>query len=233
MVLVLSLLIFNFMSPKNVNIDISGDTNLKSHSVVGFAEAQKGDCEADILALEMLNCILGNRHCHTDWECCLLSITLVLQPGIRANALTANHIHHKCVQRYSLVCSRHQLFSCQEQACLLPFTPSTSFPRHTNAFWDARVIDLRMILKMFLPCCRYSPELKKWMELGNSGMFRPEMLLPMGLPPDVRVIAFGLGLERWDLCPPPLQHLDTTLLSIVGPNPCGNSSALWQDLTSL
>jgi len=42
----------------------------------------------------------------------------------------------------------------------------------------------------------YSPELEKWMELGNSGMFRPEMLLPMGLPPDVRVIAFGLGLER-------------------------------------
>ena len=60
-------------------------------------------------------------------------------------------------------------------------------------------------------CCRYSPELKKWMELGNSGMFRPEMLLPMGLPPDVRVIAFGLGLERWDLGPPPLQHLNTTL----------------------
>ena len=49
---------------------------------------------------------------------------------------------------------------------------------------------------MFLSSCRYSPELKKWMELGNSGMFRPEMLLPMGLPTDVRVIAFGLGLER-------------------------------------
>lgn len=43
---------------------------------------------------------------------------------------------------------------------------------------------------------RYSPELQKWMELGNSGMFRPEMLLPMGIPEDVRVIAFGLGLER-------------------------------------
>lgn len=46
------------------------------------------------------------------------------------------------------------------------------------------------------PVFRYSPELKKWMELGNSGMFRPEMLLPMGLPSDVNVIAFGLGLER-------------------------------------
>lgn len=42
----------------------------------------------------------------------------------------------------------------------------------------------------------YHPELKKWTEIGNSGMFRPEMLQPMGLPPDVRVIAWGLSLER-------------------------------------
>mmetsp|Transcript_9667 Transcript_9667/g.16026 ORF Transcript_9667/g.16026 Transcript_9667/m.16026 type:complete len:555 (+) Transcript_9667:49-1713(+) len=42
----------------------------------------------------------------------------------------------------------------------------------------------------------YHPELKKWTEIGNSGMFRPEMLLPMGLPSDVRVIAWGLSLER-------------------------------------
>eukprot|EP01080_Neovahlkampfia_damariscottae_P012290 gene12290-5873_t len=33
-------------------------------------------------------------------------------------------------------------------------------------------------------------------EVGNSGMFRPEMLLPMGLPEDVVVIAWGLSLER-------------------------------------
>merc|ERR1740128_1025724 len=38
--------------------------------------------------------------------------------------------------------------------------------------------------------------LGKWVEIGNSGMFRPEMLLPMGLPEDVRVIAWGLSLER-------------------------------------
>lgn len=42
----------------------------------------------------------------------------------------------------------------------------------------------------------YSEELKKWMEVGNSGMFRPEMLGPMGLPPECRVIAWGLSLER-------------------------------------
>ncbi|KAJ3173627.1 hypothetical protein HDU88_002715 [Geranomyces variabilis] len=38
--------------------------------------------------------------------------------------------------------------------------------------------------------------LDRWVEIGNSGMFRPEMLLPMGLPEDVSVIAWGLSTER-------------------------------------
>ncbi|KAI8998421.1 tRNA synthetases class II core domain (F)-domain-containing protein [Gaertneriomyces semiglobifer] len=38
--------------------------------------------------------------------------------------------------------------------------------------------------------------LDKYVEIGNSGMFRPEMLLPMGLPEDVSVIAWGLSTER-------------------------------------
>ncbi|NWH78921.1 SYFA ligase, partial [Piaya cayana] len=38
--------------------------------------------------------------------------------------------------------------------------------------------------------------LKKWVEVGNSGVFRPELLLPMGLPENVTVIAWGLSLER-------------------------------------
>lgn len=42
----------------------------------------------------------------------------------------------------------------------------------------------------------YHDGLKKWVEIGNSGMFRPEMLEPMGLPKDVTVIAWGLSLER-------------------------------------
>ena len=42
----------------------------------------------------------------------------------------------------------------------------------------------------------YHPDLKRWTEIGNSGIFRPEMLVPLGLPPDVRVIAWGLSLER-------------------------------------
>jgi phenylalanyl-tRNA synthetase alpha chain len=42
----------------------------------------------------------------------------------------------------------------------------------------------------------YHPQLKRWVEIGNSGVFRPEMLRPMGLPEDVSVIAWGLSLER-------------------------------------
>ncbi|ERN01607.1 hypothetical protein AMTR_s00090p00035850 [Amborella trichopoda] len=42
----------------------------------------------------------------------------------------------------------------------------------------------------------YHEGFKKWVEVGNSGMFRPEMLCPMGLPEDVNVIAWGLSLER-------------------------------------
>lgn len=42
----------------------------------------------------------------------------------------------------------------------------------------------------------YHPQLGRWVEIGNSGMFRPEMLRPMGLPEDVVVIAWGLSLER-------------------------------------
>ena len=42
----------------------------------------------------------------------------------------------------------------------------------------------------------YHKGMKKWVEIGNSGIFRPEMLAPMGLPKDVTAIAWGLSLER-------------------------------------
>ncbi|KAG6761521.1 hypothetical protein POTOM_034747 [Populus tomentosa] len=42
----------------------------------------------------------------------------------------------------------------------------------------------------------YHKGLGKWVEIGNSGMFRPEMLRPMGFSEDVNVIAWGLSLER-------------------------------------
>ncbi|PWN51939.1 putative FRS2-phenylalanine--tRNA ligase beta chain, cytosolic [Violaceomyces palustris] len=42
----------------------------------------------------------------------------------------------------------------------------------------------------------YHEGLKRWVEVGNSGMFRPEMLRPMGLPEGVNVLGWGLSLER-------------------------------------
>ena len=38
----------------------------------------------------------------------------------------------------------------------------------------------------------YHEGLKKWVEIGNSGMFRPEMLLPMGLPEGVSGIFYSI-----------------------------------------
>ena len=49
---------------------------------------------------------------------------------------------------------------------------------------------------MFRHDCEYHFHFSA-LQVGNSGMFRPEMLQPMGLPEDVNVIAWGLGLERW------------------------------------
>jgi len=42
----------------------------------------------------------------------------------------------------------------------------------------------------------YHPQLKRMVEIGNSGVFRPEMLLALGLPENVTVIAWGISLER-------------------------------------
>jgi len=58
----------------------------------------------------------------------------------------------------------------------------------------------------------YSEERKKWMEIGNSGIFRPEMLLPLGLPEGVGVAAWGLGLER----PTMIMYKLSNIKSLVG-----------------
>ncbi|KAB5518064.1 putative phenylalanine--tRNA ligase beta chain [Coniochaeta sp. 2T2.1] len=42
----------------------------------------------------------------------------------------------------------------------------------------------------------YHEGLGKLVEIGNSGMFRPEVLETLGLPKDMRVFGFGLSLER-------------------------------------
>ncbi|KAK4881073.1 hypothetical protein RN001_004392 [Aquatica leii] len=55
--------------------------------------------------------------------------------------------------------------------------------------------------------------LGKWIEIGNSGVFRPEMLLPMGLPDDVSVIAWGLSLER----PTMIKYGYNNIRDLVGP----------------
>ncbi|KAK2589335.1 hypothetical protein KPH14_007883 [Odynerus spinipes] len=59
----------------------------------------------------------------------------------------------------------------------------------------------------------YHNGLKKWIEIGNSGMFRPEMLLPMGLPEGVNVIAWGLSLER----PTMIKYGLNNIRDLVGP----------------
>ncbi|XP_005100499.1 phenylalanine--tRNA ligase alpha subunit [Aplysia californica] len=59
----------------------------------------------------------------------------------------------------------------------------------------------------------YHEGLKKWVEIGNSGVFRPEMLLPMGLPNDVTVIAWGLSLER----PTMIKYGIDNIRDLVGP----------------
>lgn len=43
-------------------------------------------------------------------------------------------------------------------------------------------------------CEIYLPEKESWIELGGSGMFRPEVLEPLGV--ETPVAAFGLGIER-------------------------------------
>lgn len=59
----------------------------------------------------------------------------------------------------------------------------------------------------------FHPGLGKWIEIGNSGIFRPEMLLPMGLPEKVTVIAWGLSLER----PTMIKYGFNNIRDLVGP----------------
>lgn len=59
----------------------------------------------------------------------------------------------------------------------------------------------------------YHDGLEKWIEVGNSGIFRPEMLLPMGLPDKVNVIAWGLSLER----PTMIKYGYNNIRDLVGP----------------
>ncbi|ELP83826.1 phenylalanyl-tRNA synthetase alpha chain B, putative [Entamoeba invadens IP1] len=59
----------------------------------------------------------------------------------------------------------------------------------------------------------YHAGLKKYVEVGNSGVFRPEMLRTMGVPEDISVIAWGFGLER----PTMISYGIKSIRSIFGP----------------
>ncbi|KAH3745702.1 phenylalanine--tRNA ligase alpha subunit [Pelomyxa schiedti] len=59
----------------------------------------------------------------------------------------------------------------------------------------------------------YHPQLKREIEIGNSGVFRPELLVPMGIPSDVNVIAWGLSLER----PTMIKYAIPTIRNLFGP----------------
>lgn len=74
--------------------------------------------------------------------------------------------------------------------------------------------------------------------MGNSGMFRPEMLLPMGLPADVNVIAWGLSLER----PTMIKYGINNIRDLIGPkvdlkiiqsNPICRLDKVWIDYSLL
>jgi phenylalanyl-tRNA synthetase alpha chain len=56
------------------------------------------------------------------------------------------------------------------------------------------------------------PLLKRTIEIGNSGVFRPEMLKPMGWPDNVSVIAWGLSLER----PAMIHYACSNIRELVG-----------------
>lgn len=60
----------------------------------------------------------------------------------------------------------------------------------------------------------YHPGLKKWIEVGNSGMFRPEMIYPMGIPEGWNVVAWGCSLER----PAMIEYKINEIRSLEGPN---------------
>lgn len=66
-----------------------------------------------------------------------------------------------------------------------------------SSCWDhEQIFTITTTLQPSLEIFAFHPLLNRWVEVGNSGMFRPEMLEPMGFPKDVRVHGWGLSLER-------------------------------------
>ncbi|KAL3868753.1 hypothetical protein ACJMK2_041519 [Sinanodonta woodiana] len=59
----------------------------------------------------------------------------------------------------------------------------------------------------------YHEGLHKWVEIGNSGVFRPELLRPMGFPEGVTAIAWGLSVER----PTMIKYKIDNIRDLIGP----------------
>lgn len=59
----------------------------------------------------------------------------------------------------------------------------------------------------------FHEQMNKWIEIGNSGMFRPEVLEPMGIKDDWRVIGWGLSLER----PAMIKYNLSNIRDLLGP----------------
>lgn len=54
----------------------------------------------------------------------------------------------------------------------------------------------------------YHEKCGMWMEVGNSGLFRPELLKPLGFGEDIAVMAWGLSLERPTMIKYGLQNIN-------------------------
>lgn len=74
--------------------------------------------------------------------------------------------------------------------------------------------------------------LNKLVEIGNSGMFRPEMLEAMGLPKDMQVYGWGLSLERPTMIKYAVSNIRELLghkvdLSFIERNPAVRLEKTW------
>ncbi|KAH8603436.1 tRNA synthetases class II core domain [Trypanosoma vivax] len=97
------------------------------------------------------------------------------------------------------LCEFHQI-----EGCVIDRNISLANMMHTFELFFRRIGVERLRFKpVFNPYTEPSMEifgwhtqLARWIEVGNSGLFRPEMLMPLGFDEDVTVMAWGLSLER-------------------------------------
>ncbi|RNF17485.1 putative phenylalanyl-tRNA synthetase alpha chain [Trypanosoma conorhini] len=97
------------------------------------------------------------------------------------------------------LCEFHQI-----EGCVIDRNISLSNMMHTFQLFFSRIgVEKLRFKPVFNPYTEPSMEifgwhkqLRRWIEVGNSGLFRPEMLVPLGFDEDVTVMAWGLSLER-------------------------------------